>query len=62
MCSGHTCLSLLRVFLYDCVLLHVSLCVSVSSVGWKNRSKVEGGVSCPDTIGIAVTEVVHAFL
>lgn len=33
-------------YVYDCVALCVSLCTSVSSVDWRNRSKTEGGMSC----------------
>jgi hypothetical protein len=61
MCGVYPSLSLLGVSLHDCVLC-VSLCVSVSSVGWRSRPKVERGASCPDTIGIAATEVIYVFL
>lgn len=35
------------------------MCLSVTSVGWRNRSKVEGSLSCSETIATDASKAVY---
>lgn len=56
MCGGHPS------FVFTmCLCMTVShlVCLSASLVGWRKRSKIEGGLSCSETTATDASEAVY---